>query len=105
MDFKAAYDSVHRAKLYEAMREFKILNDLVDLQLVQLTMKKVQCRLLVGGDLSGIFKTNNGLRQGDALSYILFNIVFERVIRQTHLPTTGSIFTTQIFAYANDRSN
>jgi sorting nexin-29 len=44
------------------------------------------------------------VRQGDALACLLFNIALEKVIRDSGIQTTGSIFfnTVQIQAYADD---
>ena len=44
----------------------------------------------------------NGVRQGDALSFIIFDLVLEAIIWK--LNNTGHIGTksTQIFAYTND---
>jgi len=48
------------------------------------------------------FSNNTGLRQGDALSTLLFNLVLEGIIRK--LDTRGNISTklTQPCAYADD---
>jgi hypothetical protein len=45
-----------------------------------------------------------GLRQGDALSAILFNIVLEKAIRNIEINPNGMIFnrTRQYLAYADD---
>jgi hypothetical protein len=50
------------------------------------------------------FETTCGLRRGDALSTLLFNIMLEKVIRNTELSPGGSIFTRtrQYIAYADD---
>jgi hypothetical protein len=49
-----------------------------------------------------IFPITNGVRQGDALSSILFDLVLEAVLQKMNI--TGHIGTksTQIFAYAYD---
>ena len=46
----------------------------------------------------------NGLRQGDALACILFNIALEKVIRDANINQCGNIFykSVQILAYADD---
>jgi len=48
------------------------------------------------------FRINTGLRQGDTLSTLLFNLVLEGIIRK--LDTRGNISTklTQLCAYADD---
>jgi hypothetical protein len=48
------------------------------------------------------FSITNGVRQGDALSSVLFNLVLEAIFQKMII--TGYIGTTstQIFAYADD---
>lgn len=45
-----------------------------------------------------------GLRQGDGLSCLLFNIDLEGVIRRLEIDTSGAIFTksVQLFGFADD---
>jgi Reverse transcriptase (RNA-dependent DNA polymerase) len=45
-----------------------------------------------------------GLRQGEVLSTLLFNVVLKIIVRRAKLQTNGTIFNrqTQIFAYADD---
>jgi len=45
----------------------------------------------------------NGVRQGDALDCLLFNIALEKVIRDAAVNTRGTIFykSVQILAYAD----
>ena len=56
------------------------------------------------GKFSGPFATTKGLRQGDGLACLLFNLALERAIRDSRVETTGIIFykSTQILAYADD---
>lgn len=102
IDFKAAYDTVNRERLYRALDEFNIPRKLVNL--VRLTMSNVECRVRIQQDLSDTLKTFNGLRQGDALACILFNLALEKAIRNTGIQTTGHIFnkSVQLLAYADD---
>lgn len=62
MDLKAVYDSICRTKLYETMKEFQIPNYLIIF--VQLSMKKVQCRIQIKNDFSKIFEANNDFIKG-----------------------------------------
>jgi len=45
-----------------------------------------------------------GLRQGDALSCMFFNLALEKVIRDSEIETEGTTYnkSTQILAYTND---
>lgn len=102
IDFKAAYDSILRNKLYEAMNEFQIPSKLI--RLVKTTMSKVICKVRIENDTSDAFQTNTGLRQGDALACLLFNIALEKTVRDANLENRGTIYnkSMQIMAYADD---
>ena len=61
-------------------------------------------RVRVGNNFTGIFPIRNGLKQRNALSPLLFNIVLEYAIRrvqvnQDRLKLNG---THQLLAYADD---
>jgi hypothetical protein len=58
----------------------------------------------IQNDCSEPFETRQGLRQGDKLSTLLFNVVLEVIVRRTNLQTTGTIYNkeTQLLAYADD---
>jgi len=51
-----------------------------------------------------MFPINNGLKQGDALSSLLFNIAVEYAIRRVHVIQDGLklIGTRQLLVYADD---
>ncbi|GFV20529.1 transposon TX1 uncharacterized 149 kDa protein [Trichonephila clavipes] len=66
VDFKAAYDSINRDKMIEAMTEFKIPKKLINL--MKATLKNARCRIKIQKYLSEPFTTERGLRQGDSLA-------------------------------------
>lgn len=102
IDFKAAYDSINRKQLLEAMREFKIPTKLVNL--TGMTFKTVKCRIKIMSHLSEPFYTEKGLRQGDSLSCLLFNLALEKAVRDAEINTSGTILqrTVQLLAFADD---
>lgn len=102
VDFKAAYDTVNRQELWNIMYEFNFPSKLI--RLLKATLNGVQCYVRVAGNLSTPFESVNGLRQGDALSCILFNVALEGVIRRAGIQTGGTIFnrSIQIIGYADD---
>lgn len=57
-------------------------------------------------DLSAAVTSKNGLRQGDALVCLVFNITLEK-IRDADIQTNGTIFykAVQLLAHADDRSS
>jgi hypothetical protein len=64
----------------------------------------VTCCVRIQNDCSKSFETQQGLRQGDVLSTLLFNVVLEVIVRRANLQTTGTIYNkeTQLLAYADD---
>jgi Flp pilus assembly CpaE family ATPase len=58
----------------------------------------------IQGKLSPSFETAIGLRQGDSLSTLLFNLCIEKIIRNVIINPGETIFsgTRQYLAYADD---
>ena len=79
LDFKKAYDSVRREVLYKILIEFSIPRKLVSL--VKMSLTETCSRVRVGKNVSDRFPVRNGLKQGDALSPMLFNFAVECAIR------------------------
>ena len=71
IDFKEAYDSVRREVLYNILIEFGILKKMVTL--IKVCLTETYNRVRVDKNLSDMFHIRNGLKQGDALSPLLFN--------------------------------
>ena len=67
-------------------------------------MNNTQCRVKIQNRLSEPITIKNGVRQGDALACLLFNIALVKVIREAAVSITGTIFykSAQILAYADD---
>ena len=79
IDFKEAYDSVRRAVLYNILTESGIPKKLI--RLIKICLTETYSRVRVGKNLSDMFPVRNGLKQGDALSPLLFNFALEYAIR------------------------
>jgi hypothetical protein len=80
IDLKKAYDSVTREILYNILIEFGIPMKLV--RLVKMCLNETYSRVQVGKHLLDTFPIKNGLKQGDALSPLLFNFALEYAIRR-----------------------
>src|SRR5450830_1123989 len=67
-------------------------------------MDGMQCSVKISGALSGSFETRKGLRQGDGISCLLFNIALEGVIKRAGYNMRGTIFnkSSQFICFAND---
>ena len=75
IDFKKAYDSVRREVLHNILTEFGIPKKLI--RLIKLCLTETYSRVRVGKNSSDMFSIRNGLKQGDALSPLLFNFALE----------------------------
>jgi hypothetical protein len=78
-DFKKAYDSVRVEVLYNLI-EFGIPMKLV--RIIKVCLTERYSRVRVGKNLYDMFPIRNGLKQGDALSPLLFNFALEYVIKR-----------------------
>jgi hypothetical protein len=102
IDFKAAYDTIIRNEVYVGMSELNFPTKLI--RFTKATLTTVACCVKIQNDCSESFETRQGLRQGDVLSTLLFNVVLEVIVRRANLQTTGTIYNreTQLLAYADD---
>ncbi|KAJ4439982.1 hypothetical protein ANN_08113 [Periplaneta americana] len=80
IDFKKANDTVNREVLYDILIEFGIRKKLV--LLITMCLSETYSRVRIGQFLSDAFPIHCGLKQGDALSPLLFNFALEYAIRK-----------------------
>lgn len=80
VDFKKAYDSIHRESLLKILQEFGLHQKLINL--ISITLKNTKSKVKFRDEVSEPFEIRTGLRQGDGLSPLLFNCVLEKVMRE-----------------------
>jgi hypothetical protein len=86
------------------MKEFGIPTKLINL--TKTTLSETLHKIKIQNKLSECFITNRGIRQGDSLSTLLFNIALEKVMREIIINPGGTIFNRSKqythMAYADD---
>jgi hypothetical protein len=80
IEFKKAYDSVRREVLYNILIGYGVPMKLV--KLIKMCLNETYSKVSIGKHLSDSFPIQNGLKQGDALSPLLFNFALEYAIRK-----------------------
>jgi len=102
IDFQKAYDSLHRDTLWECMKEFKIPTKSINM--CKTCVQKTRL-VRIEGTLSSFFENKTGLKQGEPLSPVLFNLALQKVIQSIKMVPSGiNIGKEQlnVSAYADD---
>jgi sorting nexin-29 len=76
--------------LYLVMGKLKIPSKLI--RMVKLRMEDTKSHVKIQSDLSAVATSKNGLRQGDVLACLLFNIGLEKIVRDVNIRTNGTTF-------------
>jgi sorting nexin-29 len=81
IDFKAAYYTIRRNEVCKAMAELGMPLKLI--RLVKATVTATTSQIRLKATLLEPLEIHNGLRQGDALACLLFNVALEKAIRDS----------------------
>ena len=81
VDFRKAFDSVHRDTLWKILASYGIPDKITTL--ISLFYRNFECSIIMGSKISKTFPVNSGVRQGCILSPMLFLITIDWVMRQT----------------------
>jgi len=98
--FKQAFDIVNRDRTLHDLMILGIPEKLV--QLISVTMAGFKATPRVDNQYTSTFPITNGVRQGDALSSILFDLVLEAILHKINITGRTGTKSTQILAYADD---
>ena len=79
IDFKQAFDSLHRGSLWKILRHYGIPSKLVNIS--QSLYKNFECRVIHNNELTEPFKVDTGVKLGCILSPILFSLAIDWVMR------------------------
>jgi hypothetical protein len=80
IDLQKAYDSVNRELLWKVCRHYGLTGKTV--RMLQLLYKNSKAQVRINGELSDSFDIETGVMQGGIPSPILFNILFDFIMRK-----------------------
>ncbi|RXN17779.1 plexin-C1-like protein [Labeo rohita] len=83
VDFKKAFDSIDRGKMFEILRHYGIPDKLV--RAIKTIYNNSKSAVLVEGGLTEEFEITTGVLQGDTLAPFLFIIVIDYVLKNAEL--------------------
>ena len=99
-DFKQAFDSVSKSKMLNELLIMGIPKKLVEL--IGVTMAGSKATVRVDNQYTLMFPITKCVMQGDAFSFILFDLVLEATHQKMNITGHIGMKSTQILAHADD---
>ena len=102
-DFKKAYDTVHRIKLWSCLEGAGLEGRMVEF--LRAAYQECKCQVKVGDMVSESFDVVKGLRQGCVLSPVLFSLYINSLVnrlREAGIGVEGRGQRIPALLYAND---
>lgn len=103
IDFKQAFDSVNRNTIKNALILQGIPKKIT--QLILMTLENTTAKVALQNKQSETFKITTGVRQGDALSAVIFNLIINQALSKIdEISHNNTILTksVQLCGYADD---
>src|SRR5271154_2086584 len=75
LDQEKAYDKVSHDYLWKVLKKFELPNHFI--RIIQSIYKTAETVIIINGEVSSSYKVTRGVRQGDPLSCILFDLAIE----------------------------
>ncbi|CAH2084447.1 unnamed protein product [Euphydryas editha] len=100
VDYRQAFDSIRRKRTLLGMIELGIPSKLV--RLVEAVLEHSKAVVAIQNEVSEPFEIHSGVKQGDALSSVVFNLAIEAIIRKLNIRGLIDYNTSQVAAYADD---
>ena len=100
IDFKQAFDSINRKRLFEAMDKIGITQKLI--RMMRMTMCQTKARVKIDNQINAPIKFSKGFKQSDGLSATLFILALHNAAQEINQRGTVYTKSSQICAYAAD---
>ena len=104
VDFGKAFDSIHRVSMWMQLKLYGLPNKII--ALIKAVFEGSESCVRVGQEHTHFFEITTGVRQGDVLSPLLFNIVIDYIMGKLQQVEGGVQWTASNFlkalAYADD---
>lgn len=83
INFRQAFDSIKWKQLIRTLEKFDIPKKLI--KMIAITLEDSRSKVSVGGKLSEPFMMSSGVRQGDSISAVLFNLALHEAINDMRI--------------------